>query len=355
MRSLILFYLISFCAFSFDWQGHRGARGLYPENTIGAMQEALKYPVTTLEMDVVISKDHKVVVSHEPWMNATICKAPDKLNIYTHTYEEIRKYDCGSLAHPRFPDQMKVMVGKPLLSELISNTEILLKKLGRQKLKYSVEIKSLPKDQANGFQPDVATFVDLVIKDLLAQLPAERIIIQSFDWRVLKYLHEKHPEIHVSALSENLKTPQDLVSELGFTPKIFSPYFEHLTKEFIDSYHARAIEVIPWTVNQIEAMDRLRSIGVDGIITDYPNLIMKSGSSNCPVRTNFFEGKCVKLPDHSHGFEFNPGWICDDGYGQIRGRCEKIRIPRHGVLNPDGKTWSCKAGFTRYRDKCKKS
>lgn len=116
LRSLLI--LISCCLFTtaaaFDWQGHRGARGLYPENTINGMKEAMRFPITTLELDVVISKDNAVVVSHEPWMNEEFCldskgqTVKDReVNFYTLTYEEIKTYDCGTKLHPRFPQQKK--------------------------------------------------------------------------------------------------------------------------------------------------------------------------------------------------------------------------------------------------------
>src|SRR5688500_18409587 len=107
---ILLFLLLISCHFvlAFDWQGHRGDRGLYTENTIGSMHEALKYAVTTLELDVVISKDHKVVVSHDPWLEPKICVTKKPLSIYQLNYDQIMKIDCGSKPHPDFPEQQKV-------------------------------------------------------------------------------------------------------------------------------------------------------------------------------------------------------------------------------------------------------
>ena len=203
------FVLVSFSAVAMDWQGHRGARGLYPENTIGAMKEALKYPeVTTLELDVVISKDGEVVVSHEPWMGAEICldlnSKPVKersINMYKLTYDEIAKYDCGSKAHPRFPEQKKVRESKPLLRTLLQETEQLVQASGR-KIEYNIEIKSTEEDERDGFQPGVIEFSDKVVKVIADTVGNRRASIQSFDWRVLKYLHKAYPAYKTVALIE---------------------------------------------------------------------------------------------------------------------------------------------------------
>jgi glycerophosphoryl diester phosphodiesterase len=114
MKNIILSLLVFIpsLSFAFDWQSHRGARGLYPENTTGAMLEALKYPINTLELDVVVTADKKVIVSHEPWMSDEICLDPDgksfegkKYNISKMSLKDVQEFDCGSKPHPRFPRQ----------------------------------------------------------------------------------------------------------------------------------------------------------------------------------------------------------------------------------------------------------
>jgi glycerophosphoryl diester phosphodiesterase len=237
MIRFLLIALLTKSAFAVDWQGHRGSRGLYPENTIGAMEEALKYPVTTLEFDVVISKDNKIIVSHEPWMSDEICldpkgkpvKARDN-NIYKLTYDEIAKFDCGSKLHPRFPQQQKVSVGKPTLEKLLETTEPLLKSLHRENIGYNIEIKSLPEDEKDGFQPDVKTFSDTVVRTLKGLLPESKFTIQSFDWRVLKYIHTAYPDVRLVALLEGPINVSDILKNLGFKPYVFSPYFKDLKK-----------------------------------------------------------------------------------------------------------------------------
>jgi glycerophosphoryl diester phosphodiesterase len=348
MRILcLIFFFSSPLCWSFDWQGHRGARGLYPENTIGSMKEALKYPVTTLELDVVISKDRQVVVSHEPWIDPEICKTPKRKNIFEMTYAEVMTFDCGSKPHPRFPEQQKVNEGKPLLSKLIKETK-------DNKISYNVEIKSTSEQELRGFQPDYKTFTDIVLKELLLLLPAERFSIQSFDWRVLKYLKVKHPQVTLSALGQEVHDPDKLIKELGFIPEIYSPHYKGLKADLVRRYQLLHMKVIPWTVNSVEEMRFIKSIGVDGIITDFPNLIEVAEQKSCPPSHNLFEGKCVKIPSHALPSDTNPGWVCKKGYQQKRSKCVKIRIPHNAHFLEDGKTWVCNEGYYRYRATCRK-
>jgi glycerophosphoryl diester phosphodiesterase len=356
----IFILLISATAFATDWQGHRGARGLMPENTIEAMHEALRYPVTTLEMDVVISKDKKIVVSHEAWMNPEVCKRPDgknfkehEINLYQMDYSEILSYDCGSLPYQRFPDQKKISVGKPLLSTLVTDIENQLKKEKRT-IFYNIEIKSDLYQESHGFQPKVPEFCDLVVKEVRALLKDDRFTIQSFDPRVLKYIHSQYPGITLSYLSDKKETPDSVLKILGFIPAIYSPDYQTLSYNDIPPFHAREMKIVPWTVNNVEDMKRLLTWGVDGIITDYPNLISQVEMKECPKGSNLFEGDCVKIPTHALPSDKNPGWICKSGYIQRRFHCDRIKIPAHAVLSEDGKSWECKKNYVRYRSRCQK-
>jgi glycerophosphoryl diester phosphodiesterase len=366
MNGLLLLLLFPLFAIGFDWQGHRGARGLYPENTIHGMKEALKYPIDTLELDVVISKDDKVIVSHEPWMSEEICfdlkgvpVQEKKINLYKLNYAEIKKYDCGSKIHPRFPMQRKQVEHKPLLKELLLETEKEMMASGRM-LNYSVEIKSGLEDERDGFQPEYQKFSELVLKDIQAILPNNRFIIQSFDWRVLKYIRTAYPQVHLVALRETPYEVNNIFSELGFVPDIFSPDWNLLSSPDVAFLHKNKVKVIPWTVNSVEAMKKVIAMGVDGIITDYPNLIQEipkksySYKKYCGKGLNRFEGKCVKVPRHADPSENNPGWTCKSGYIQKRNSCEKVSLPAHALFSEDGKTWVCKKGFKRYRFTCEK-
>jgi glycerophosphoryl diester phosphodiesterase len=264
----------------FDVQGHRGARGLKPENTIPAFITALDSGVMTLEMDVVITKDRQVVLSHEPWMSSEICfdttgnvfTAKDERHyaIYDMTYAQVARFDCGSKVNERFPEQQKISVAKPLLRDVLIAVEDHIKGVTLYEVDYNIEIKSSP-DGDKKLHPTVEEYSDLVYNMLDEYIPLERVVIQSFDFRVLRYWHKKYPEIRLAALVENVKSIDANLADLGFNPAIYSPYFKLITKEKVDALHKRRIRVIPWTVNETSDMLSLKGMGVDGFITDYPD------------------------------------------------------------------------------------
>lgn len=268
----------------FDIQGHRGARGLMPENTIPAFLLALDSGVTTIELDLAVTKDKKLVVSHEPWMNAAICTDPDgnpidekqehKFNIYKMNYDEVKQWDCGMKGNERFPQQQKMNVHKPLLSEVIIAIENHIKSYTRYEVDYNIEIKSEPASD-NKFHPTPKVFSDLAYNLIDEYLPLDRVVIQSFDFRVLKYWHEKYPDVRLAALVENKKSVEQNLDDLGFNPSIYSPDFTLLKKEDIKFLHDKKIRVIPWTVNEPKDMLSLKGMDVDGFITDYPDRATK--------------------------------------------------------------------------------
>ena len=200
--------------------------------------------------------------------------------------------------------------------------------------------------------PGLATIFQALCLALLplSLIPSSRFTIQSFDWRVLKYMHEKHPDVRLVALRETPYTPQGVIDELGFVPAIFSPDYTMLNAAQVEFFHSKGAIVVPWTVNVQEDMKKLMDMKVDGIITDYPNLII----AKCPEGYNEFENKCVKIPTHAIASSTVPGWNCKEGHWQKRDKCEKIKMPTHSVLSEDGMSWVCKEGFKRYRDKCNK-
>jgi glycerophosphoryl diester phosphodiesterase len=270
----------------FDLQGHRGARGLKPENTIPAFIAALDYGVTTIELDVVITKDRQVVLSHEPWMSAEICMKPDSslisvqeektFLIYKMDYSEVVNFDCGLKPHPRFPEQEKISIHKPLLKDIIGAVEDHIKSYSQYEVDYNIEIKST-KEGDNKFHPAPEVFSDIVYQLINQYLPWERVVIQSFDFRVLKYWKKKYPHVRLSALVENFNSVEANLKALGFSPSVYSPEFKLLKPEIIAYLRKKKIRVIPWTLNEPEDMMRLKSWGVDGIITDYPNRAAELG------------------------------------------------------------------------------
>jgi len=300
---IILFFFVVLTFMSqpqapkFDVQGHRGARGLMPENTIPAFLLALDSGVTTLEMDLAITNDKQVIVSHDPWMNAAFCLDPSgkeikekdekKYNIYQMTYDQVKEWDCGSKGNSNFPEQNKIKASKPLLADVIVASENHIKNFTKYEVDYNIEIKSAVEGDKK-FHPKPEEFSDLV-HDLIDQyLPWDRVIIQSFDMRVLKYWHQKYPNVRLALLIENLNESSENLHELGFFPDIYSPDYHLLDKNEVKHLHAltptrilnskqkvRSMRVIPWTVNDEKEMTELKAMGVDGIITDYPDRARK--------------------------------------------------------------------------------
>lgn len=260
-----------------DIQGHRGARGLLPENTIPAFLAALEHGVTTLELDLAVTSDGQLVVSHEPWMNHSICTDSTgqdftedearKFNIYQMSLKQVQRFDCGSKGNPNFADQRAMEVSKPSLAEVFDAVD------GQMKggtINYNIEIKSAPEGD-NLFHPDPQAFSDLVYSFIDGRVDWQYITIQSFDFRVLRYFHETYPEVRLAALVENQKTPAQNISDLGFTPDIYSSWYKDLTADDVVDLHNQNVLVVPWTVNEPQDMQMLIDWGVDGIITDFPD------------------------------------------------------------------------------------
>jgi glycerophosphoryl diester phosphodiesterase len=266
---------------AFELEGHRGARGLLPENTIPSMRAAIDHGATMIELDVVISKDRKVVVSHDHIFHPQITTDPqgkyltrkeaEKLPLYGMTYEEIRKFDVGLKPHAEFPQQQKIKAYKPLLEELIDSVEMYAKSKGKR-ISYNVEIKS--GEEGDGIKhPDVATFSELIMAVLQNKNVLDRLIIQSFDVRPLRHIHKNYPSIKLALLvGKSDNTLEEQINRLGFQPTTYSPVHPTVTKELVQQCHQRGMKIIPWTVNELAQMQKLVDMGVDGIISDYPNL-----------------------------------------------------------------------------------
>jgi len=268
---------------AFDKEGHRGARGLMPENTIPAMLKGLDLGVTTLEMDAMITKDRKVILSHDPYFNPAITTLPDggfiapqdakKYAIFQMTYEEVQKYDVGIKPYATFPQQERVKATKPLLSEVIANADAYAQLKQRPLPFYNIETKSNPAtDNTNHPAPD--EFVDLLMAVIKEKKIEDRVIIQSFDPRTLQVLHKRYPGIKTALLIEGFdkRTLKVQLQQLGFTPTIYSPAYNLVNAALLQDCHHKKMKVVPWTVNDKKEIDRLTAMGVDGIITDYPNL-----------------------------------------------------------------------------------
>jgi glycerophosphoryl diester phosphodiesterase len=266
-----------------DWQGHRGARGLAPENSLPAFLLALEYPqIRTLELDVVISADSQVVVSHEPWMSADICSLPDgrpvseetatDLNLFQMTYAEIQAYDCGRRTHPRFPEQRPLAVPKPTLAAVVTAVEDRCQDLERPAPGYNIEIKSKP-EWDDSYTPPPTVFATLVVQEVQRLGIADRTTIQSFDPRSLRAVRALDSTLTLALLIDNAYGFRRNLDSLGFQPDIYSPHYALVSHQLLTDLHAAGLQLIPWTVNDTATMRGLYELGVDGIITDYPNKI----------------------------------------------------------------------------------
>ncbi len=262
--------------------GHRGFRGLYPENTLTAFKAAANAGVDYIELDVIISKDSQIVVSHDPWFNSKICTAPDKKkvkkcsqgNLHVMSYAEIKKYDCGKRGNKKFPKQLKTEAYKPLLGEVIETLERYTKENNLPPIQYNIEIKSNALgDGKYHFDPKITA---ALVENLIHQFNFDdRILIQSFDVRSLKAIHALNPSLKIGLLVANLHSVEVNIRRLGFTPSYYNPAAPICNSKTIEQAHKMGCKVIVWTVNSEKEIKRWMLLKADGIITDYPDIAIK--------------------------------------------------------------------------------
>ena len=268
---------------SLDLQGHRGMRGLFPENSILGFLKALELGVNTLELDIVMSGDTQLVVSHEPFISSAICQYPGgkqipkemekELNMYHMTYQEIKAFDCGSLFNNDFLLQEKSRISKPLLTEVLDTVEQVATAKG-QLIHYNIELKSELALEGI-YHPEVAVFCQVAYQAINDQVDWRRITIQSFDFRILRYFNKHYPEVQLALLIENELSWNLNIDSLGFKPEIYSCDYALLSAETINELQKENMKVIPWTVNDSIDMRQLIHWGVNGLITDYPNIAIQ--------------------------------------------------------------------------------
>ena len=191
-------------------------------------------------------------------------------------YSEVKKYDVGLKAHPRFLQQQKVKANKPLLSDVIDSVEIHVQTKQKQPVYYNIETKIQPQTDSV-YHPEPKEFVDLMMAVILEKKIQNRVIVQSFDSRSLHYLHQNHPTIKTALLVEafDKKSFEKQIEDLGFIPTIYSPAQELVDLNLVQECRSKKMKLIPWTVNDIETIRKFVAMGVDGIITDYPNLFIE--------------------------------------------------------------------------------
>lgn len=290
---LLYFILISSCMGSKNLQpnpdveviGHRGHVSTYPENSIEGFLSAMTIGADALEMDLVISEDKQVVVSHEPFMKASYMLTPEGKPIsrakeedyllYEMIYDSIRKFDSGTRKVRKFRNQKRFRTYKPLLKEVFETVEAYRIKEELEPVNYYLEIKSLPQEYGIS-QPHPEEFVELVMQEISGHNIKNRVIVMSFDAAILNYLKTEYPEVAVSYLIYKSSIEEEL-KDLDFTPEVISPYFKQLKRpEDILNLHTRGIKVIPWTVNGKRHIRKMINLGVDGIISDYPERVLKA-------------------------------------------------------------------------------
>ena len=288
---------VSFSAFAFDLQGHRGARGLAPENTLAAFERALEIGVTTLELDVGVTADGVVVIHHDPYLNPAITrdaggqwltgsKGP---LIRSLTLPQLQAYDVGRI-NPEAPyaktfntQQARDGTRVPTLASLFER----VKALGAKDVRFNIETKISPGQPDDTVDPESMTRALLkVIQDAGM---VQRVDIQSFDWRTLQSVQKIAPAIRTvyltvqTANNDNLRdgtwTAGFKIADHGSVPRlvkaaggaVWSPNGGALTEALVKEAQALGLQVIPWTINNAADMERLIAWGVDGIITDYPD------------------------------------------------------------------------------------
>jgi glycerophosphoryl diester phosphodiesterase len=267
----------------FSVEAHRGGRGLVPENTIIAMKHAVDLGVTTLEMDTHVTSDHEVVVSHDDYLSSQFILKPSgekiskkeekSLIIYKMNYADLRKYDVGSKFYDKFPEQKKINTYIPRLSELIDSVQTYIKEKHKKQPFYNIETKCDVKGDGI-YNPEPEQFVKLLMDVVMKKNIAPYTVIQSFDKRTIQLIHKQYPAVRTSYLINNKKSFEENIAELGYKPFIYSPEHKLVTAELVAKCHALQIKIIPWTANTKADIQRLKSLKVDGIITDYPNLLV---------------------------------------------------------------------------------
>jgi len=271
---------------AFDTESHRGGRGVMPENTIPAMLYSLSLDgITTLEMDVKVTADGKLVLSHDDYLNPWFTRKPngedlgeeEKENypIMQMTYDELQQFDVGLKAHHLFPNQHKMEAYIPLLEDVIDSVQRFIEIEGREQVFYNIETKS-SEEGDHKHNPVPEEFVKLLMDIVEKKGITPYVIVQSADVRTLRVLKEKHPHVRssylVGARRKDFTVEEDL-EVLGFQPDIYSPNFKYITREDVERCQEMGMKVVVWTPNTKTEIEELKAIGVDGIITDYPELL----------------------------------------------------------------------------------
>ncbi len=291
-KSTILMLLLALVAcqpkesYRVDVQAHRGGMGLYPEESLAAMKNAVDLGVNTLEMDLCITQDRKVILSHDKYFHPRYSTRPDgtpvvegdpEVYLFQLPYSEIVKWDVGMKPNPGWPEKHCMPTVKPVASEVIREVEAYVKEKGLPPMHYNIEIKSDPGEQEGICWPEYHEFADLCMHMLDSLGLGDRLIIQCFDERVLNYVHEAYPGHILSYLLEGWETDYDVeMAKLSFVPEWLSPEHDNVDAALMEKAHADGMKVVTWTVDDPDEMRRLMDLRVEAIISNYPDRLMKA-------------------------------------------------------------------------------
>lgn len=274
-----------------DIQGHRGCRGLLPENSIAAFEKATELGVTTLEMDVVLSKDGNLIVSHEPWMSHQLCLTPEgdrignklealKHNIYKMNLQEVRAYTCGAFPHPDYPAQDTLAHAKPTLKEVVYAVRAKASELGRTAPNFNIELKS-EKPGDDKFHPVPSTYAREFLKEYFELGIQEISTVQSFDERLLEELHKSYPQLKLIYLSDKKGRSLDKhMEQLSFVPYGFGLKWKLVNDSLVTQCADRNIQLSVWTVNEEADIQAMIDMGARDIISDYPDRAIEIARRN---------------------------------------------------------------------------
>lgn len=252
--------------------GHRGARAMRPENTIPAFEYAIAQGVDALELDMAVTKDGVIVVSHDPLLEPPVCNGPRKgVPIRELTFAEVREWDCGGQRNPQFPQQELVPGARiPSLDEVFDLA-------GQGSFDFNIETKSFPDKPQYTPAPD--EFAGMVLERVKAHGLERRVILQSFDFRTLVAMRRLDPAIRLSALTETDQRPFAEIAADAAGAEMVSPEFHLVTAAKVAAAHAAGVQVVPWTANEEADWDRLIAAGVDAIISDNPAALIARRSA----------------------------------------------------------------------------
>lgn len=249
--------------------GHRGCRGLLPENSIQGFLKAIDLGVDAIELDIVMTKDQQLLVAHDPWFEHTISKAPKGTvnNFYQLSLSEIQQEPFGTLPHVEFPLQEKIKVIRPTLSEVIKTC--LNYKPNIPPGFFVIEVKSQA-DWYNVYQAPVEQYARLLDQKISELGVGKFCMVQSFDPNFLNAFHNIRKDIPLGLLVEDSMIPEDNLNKLTFKPAFYNPEDYMVSEYLLHFLHEEGIKCYAWTINDDRRKKELTSMGVDGIITDYP-------------------------------------------------------------------------------------